>query len=71
MPIKEKSRASAHKFKFYTKLIKQDSLNRMNLDVLDYPIAIIAYNKNKERFTYYKKYTTRIKKELSGTKTQR
>ena len=43
----------------------------MNLDVLDYPIAIIAYNKNKERFTYYKKYTTRIKKELSGTKTQR
>jgi hypothetical protein len=57
------SKNSQH-FHFKTNLINESELKRLNKDALDFPIAVISFNKRKESFSYNKKYTSGIKRKM-------
>jgi len=55
-------------FEFETTLIKEEAANRLNKDILDFPVAIIHFDYEKDSFSYNKEYSAYIKKELHTAK---
>ena len=51
-------------FEFETGLIKNGAIKAFNEDALDFPVAIIAFDYDKDEFSYNEEYTTYIKKEI-------
>ncbi len=58
-------------FEFETTLIKEAAAKTLNKDVLDFPVAIIHYDYEKDSFSYNKEYSAYIKKELHTVKPER
>lgn len=52
------------RFQFDTELIKIDEVKKVNIDALDFPIAIISFNHNLNNFYYNEEYTSYIKRRL-------
>ncbi len=57
-------------FEFTTDLIKEEEAKKFNPDVLELPVALIKFDYQHNYFSYNKKYTTQIKKELYASNTQ-
>lgn len=57
-----------HIFEFETTLLKEAVLVKLNKDILDFPVAIIHYDYEKETFSYNKEYSAYIKRELYNTR---
>lgn len=53
-----------HVFEFETSLIREEALERLNKDMLDFPVAIIHFDYEADRFSYNKEYSAFIKREL-------
>jgi hypothetical protein len=53
-----------YKFEFETSLIKEASASRLNKEMIDFPIAIVRFDYEQDIFSYDKKYTAHIKREL-------
>ena len=49
---------------FTTNLIEEARAKSLDKEALDFPIAIISYNKRRKHFNYNEKYTTNIKRSL-------
>ncbi|MBL7931138.1 MAG: hypothetical protein JNL60_04530 [Bacteroidia bacterium] len=56
-----------YRFMFETTLISEAVRKRMNEDIIDFPIAIIRFDHEEQTFSYDKKYTSYIKRELYNT----
>lgn len=54
-----------YRFSFETSLIESSGSEKLNKELLDFPIAIIYFDPKKECFNYDREYTSRIKKELA------
>ncbi len=54
----------AFRFHFDTELISESQASDLNSDALDFPIALISFDKTKGWFDYRKKYTENIKKQI-------
>jgi hypothetical protein len=52
------------KFTFETSLMKEALADKLNKDMMDFPIAIIRFDFELDGFSYDKKYTAHIKREL-------
>jgi hypothetical protein len=52
------------RFEFDTELIDTEQLQRLNKDALDFPIAIISFNKDLKGFYYDEEYTSNIKRSV-------
>jgi hypothetical protein len=52
------------RFQFDVELIKNEEVKKMNVDALDFPIAIVAFNQNINNFYYNEEYTTYIKRRI-------
>jgi hypothetical protein len=57
-------------FHFTTSLITRDEAARLDKDALEFPIAVVSYDKIKKAFYDNKKYTANIKKVLYSTTNQ-
>ena len=57
-----------YKFEFETSLLKEVVVKNLNTDVLDFPVAIVYFDYEKECFSYNKEYSAFIKKELHTKK---
>lgn len=57
-----------HKFEFETALMKEEAIQNLNKDALDFPVAIVHFDYEKECFSYNKEYSASIKKELHTRK---
>lgn len=57
-----------YKFSFQTSLIETDELSSLNADALDFPIAIIHYDKKHDDFSYNKEYSDQIRRETRTVK---
>jgi hypothetical protein len=55
-------------FQFETTLLKDALLCRLNKDILDFPIAIIHFDYEKDCFSYNKEYSAYIKREMYNVK---
>lgn len=53
-----------HKFSFETALPDESELEYLNHDALDFPVAIIYYDKQDDSFCHNQQYTTSIKREM-------
>ncbi|WP_317899786.1 hypothetical protein [Aurantibacillus circumpalustris] len=53
-----------YRFEFETSLIDEAILKSLNPDALDFPIAIVHFDYEKDCFSYNKEYTASIKKQL-------
>lgn len=58
-------------FEFQTTLIKEAAVKTLNADALDFPVAIIHFDYEKESFSYNKEYSAQIKRELHTVKPTR
>lgn len=56
-----------HRFMFETSLLSDVVRKRMNEDMIDFPIAIVHFDLEEQTFSYDKKYTSYIKRELYNT----
>jgi hypothetical protein len=54
-----------YSFAFETKLLKEVASQRLNKDLLDFPIALIYFDAKKDCFDYNREYTSKIKKDLA------
>lgn len=57
-----------YKFVFEISLLREEAIKRLNEDALDFPVAIVHFDYEKECFSYNKEYTDNIKKELHKPK---
>jgi len=55
-------------FEFETTLIREAAVKTLNKDILDFPVAIIHFDYEKDSFSYNKEYSAYIKKELHTVK---
>jgi hypothetical protein len=55
-----------YRFEFDTELIEEKCGAGLNADALDFPIAIISYERDLRAFYYNEEYTANIKKDLFG-----
>lgn len=53
-----------HKFHFDTELIKESYVNIQDDDAVDFPIAIVSYDKSINTFSPIKQYSSNIRKSL-------
>lgn len=53
-------------FAFDTKMISLVESDKLNKDLIDYPVALIYFDIRKGCFDYNKAYTARMKKELAS-----
>jgi len=53
-----------HMFKFETSLINEALAEKLNQEVIDFPVTIIHFDYETDSFTYNMEYTSYIKKEL-------
>ena len=53
-----------YKFEFETALMKEEAVKNLNKDALDFPVAIVHFDYEKDCFSYNKEYSASIKKEL-------
>ena len=53
-----------YRFDFETELIEEAKAARLDKELLDFPIAIISYDKQVNGFYYNEEYTSNIKREL-------
>lgn len=53
-----------YRFEFETSLLGDEDAKRLNPEVIDFPVAMIAYDYGHKCFSYDKDYSGRIKKEL-------
>jgi hypothetical protein len=53
-----------HVFEFETSLMREEALERLNKDMLDFPVAIIHFDYEADCFSYNKEYSAFIKREL-------
>jgi hypothetical protein len=53
-----------YRFRFDTKLISVEGADELNKDALDFPIAVISFDRKKGWFYYSKKYTSQIKRKI-------
>lgn len=60
IPMEEKE---LFKFIFTTKLMRDDVSTHLNQDALDFPIAMIYYDKEQQCFDYSKQYTVSVKRD--------
>ncbi len=51
-------------FEFETSLFKKETAEKLNKDALDFPVAIIYFDRQKETFAYNENYTKDLLKEL-------
>jgi len=65
MPEKAK-RSNLYRFHFDIQLFEESYSRYFDPDDLDFPIALIAYDKNKGLFHYDKKYTSCIQQKMHG-----
>jgi hypothetical protein len=61
----EVSISPVFRFHFETELIEQNNAKALNNYALDFPIALISFDPQKSIFDYNRKYTARIKKEIT------
>jgi hypothetical protein len=54
-------------FRFNTELVSEQKARQLNADALDFPIAIIQFDKEEEMFIYDENYTKEIKKDISSS----
>lgn len=55
-------------FEFETTLLKEAVAEKLNKDILDFPVAIIHFDYEADSFSYNKEYSAYIKKELHTVK---
>jgi hypothetical protein len=58
-----------YKFHFDTELIEASEYDSLNHDALDFPIALVSFNKKKKCFYYSEDYTIHIKKRIYNGET--
>lgn len=52
------------RFEFATKLIKAEFAKKLNQDALDWPVALINFDSKHKCFSYDRRYTTQMKRNL-------
>jgi hypothetical protein len=57
-----------YRFEFETSLLQEAVLKKLNQDALDFPVAIVYFDHEKDCFSYNKEYSAFIKKELHTSK---
>jgi hypothetical protein len=57
-----------YRFEFETSLLPEALLKNLNQDALDFPVAIVYFDYEKDCFSYNKEYSTSIKRELHTRK---
>lgn len=62
--VPKKYAEEIHTFNFTTELLSKDESLRLDADALDFPIAIIYFDKEEECFNPALEYTRSLKKEL-------
>jgi hypothetical protein len=60
----EKFAKEFYSFRFKTELFPEEEYKKFDQDAQDFPIAIVAFNKQKRVFDYNEKYTGNIKRSL-------
>jgi hypothetical protein len=59
-----KAEDGLHLFKFNTDLLPEKKGKHLNADALDFPVAIVYFDKKTEQFTFNEAYSAKLKEEL-------
>lgn len=53
-------------FSFETKMLEESSMNKLDRDYLDFPVALIYFDTRKDLFVHDKEYSSKLKKEIAS-----